>query len=746
MSYITENDRHYIENKYHRTDEAFDPFDRLNYHGYEYDASTGLDDAQMHAALEELFEQNRGTDHALAKARGFAFILDHARIDVSQNDWFFGLYNWARPLTKTFLSKWYTELFDTMPDVRELMHDYNASGTAELWLDTEHVVPYWVDILKLGFPGLLARVRNYHAQCTDLTPKKEAFYQAIETEYEAILRFLSRLAAYADAHPGTKSGRIAASLRTIRDGAPQSTFDALQTMYTYHALSEYVDCYQARSLGNGLDRSLYAFWKRDIESGTFTRDEIKGFLAYFLLQFSAVGNYWGQPFYLCGTDYDGKTDISEWTLDILEVYDSLDLYNPKIQVKINPDTNPKIIDKVLRMIRAGHTSFVFCCEPGIVKSLMSCYGVTEEEAKNVDISGCNEMHICGKEACMISALPNAAKAIEYVFNDGIDGVTGKRLGLATGDVAKMESFEAFYAAFLKQFAHILDTVIDAARRYEKHVGETNPSVLLSAAVESSLEKGVDAYAFGFKYPTSCLMLCSFATTVDSILAVKELVFEKKVTTLAVLKDALQHNWEGYEDLRRLALNARDKYGNANPRADLYAAALFRWFSVYVTGQKNSRGGVYKVGVPSTLHFIMQGKVTQATPDGRKMGEECSKNVAPVIGMERGGVTAMIHSALATEPWLFSEAYVLDVMLHPSAVSGEDGLEAMKGLIDTYMKHDGISIQFNIFSVEMLRDAQTHPEKYKNLQVRVSGWNVLWNDLSREDQEAYIKRAASLGAE
>ena len=450
MSYITENDRHYIENKYHR---------------------------------EELFEQNRGTDHALAKARGFAFILDHARIDVSQNDWFFGLYNWARPLTKTFLSKWYTELFDTMPDVRELMHDYNASGTAELWLDTEHVVPYWVDILKLGFPGLLARVRNYHAQCTDLTPKKEAFYQAIETEYEAILQFLSRLAAYADAHPGTKSGRIAASLRTIRDGAPQSTFDALQTMYTYHALSEYVDCYQARSLGNGLDRSLYAFWKRDIESGTFTRDEIKGFLAYFLLQFSAVGNYWGQPFYLCGTDYDGKTDISEWTLDILEVYDSLDLYNPKIQVKINPDTNPKIIDKVLRMIRAGHTSFVFCCEPGIVKSLMSCYGVTEEEAKNVDISGCNEMHIRGKESCMISALPNAAKAIEYVFNDGIDGVTGKRLGLATGDVAKMESFEAFYAAFLKQFAHILDTVMDAARRYEKHVGETNPSVLLSAAVE-----------------------------------------------------------------------------------------------------------------------------------------------------------------------------------------------------------------------------------------------------------------------
>ena len=104
---------------------------------------------------------------------------------------------------------------------------------------------------------------------------------------------------------------------------------------------------------------------------------------------------------------------------------------------------------------------------------------------------------------------------------------------------------------------------------------------------------------------------------------------------------------------------------------------------------------------------------------------------------------MLRSALSTQPWLFSEAYVLDVMLHPSAVSGSDGLEAMKALVDTYMKNDGISIQFNVFSPEMLLDAQENPAKYKNLQVRVSGWNVLWNDLSREEQDAYIRRASSL---
>jgi formate C-acetyltransferase len=345
---------------------------------------------------------------------------------------------------------------------------------------------------------------------------------------------------------------------------------------------------------------------------------------------------------------------------------------------------------------------------------------------------------------MISALPNAAKAITYVFFDGIDTVTGKQIGLKTGDVGEMKSFDDFYAAFIAQFTNILDNILYAARKYERFVNVTNPSVMFSATIESSLKKGVDAYGYGMKYPTSSMLLCSFATTVDSILAVKELVFETKRTSLAELRDALAANWEGYEDLRYAALHAKKKYGSGNPEADLMASSLCHWFSMHVGGQPNSRGSVYKVGVPSTRHFITQGKKTEATPDGRKMGEECSKNVAPVVGMERGGVTAMMRSALQLSPWTFSEAFVLDMMLHPSAVAGEDGLKAMKALIDTYMKNDGISIQFNIFSEQMLRDAQENPDKYQNLQVRVSGWNVLWNNMSREEQDAYIQRAASIG--
>ncbi len=745
MKHITDTDRIYIENKYHSNNEEFNSLNRFAYHGGEYDESTGLDDAEMTDGLSALYEETKHLCHAEAKAEGFAFVLDNGRIDVSHNDYFFNFYNRDWPLNIPFVSKWRDEVFDSMPDVKEIISDYSKSSTGRLILDTDHVVPNWIDIMELGFPGLLERSQQYRKKLSDereLSKEEEAFFESIKIEYEAIIRLVSRIRDYALMHRCDKTDLIEKSLKNIAEGAPKNTFEALLLMYTYFTCAECVDQYQVRSLGNGLDRTLYKFYKNDIENGVFTKDEIKTFLAYFMLQFSAMGNYWGQPFYLCGTDFDNATDISELTLTILEVYEELGLYNPKIQIKIDYDTNPKIIRKVLELIRAGQTSFVFCCIPGMIKSLMSCYGVTEEEARNCDISGCNEMHIRGGEACMISGYPNMAKAVVYMMTNGVDTITGKQIGVKTGDIESFNSFDEVYNAFMKQFKNIVDTMIQTASRYDKYVGVITPSIMLSATIPSALEKAVDAYAFGVKYPTSTLFLVSFATAVDSLLAIKELVFEEKVTTLGELKEAILNNWEGYNELRIKALNAKHKYGNDDKVADSLASTLYKWYSIYLTGQKNGRGGVYKAGVPSTLHFLYYGDGTEATPDGRKMGEECSKNVAPVIGMERRGILPMIRSAMKLDPTLFSEAFVIDAMLHPSAVSGEDGLNALEGILMNYMNNDGISIQFNIFSPEMLIDAQKNPDKYKNLQVRVSGWNVLWNNMSKKEQDAYIIRSKS----
>lgn len=311
-------------------------------------------------------------------------------------------------------------------------------------------------------------------------------------------------------------------------------------------------------------------------------------------------------------------------------------------------------------------------------------------------------------------------------------------------MTSFSSFDEFYDAFLKQMANIVDVCIDIANSREKYVGDINPSVLLSAITPNSLETMKDAYAFGVKYPTSALLLCSFASAVDSLLAVKELVYDSKQVSMEELKKALENNWDGYECLRKKAVNIKHRYGNGDDEADELAAEFFKWFSTYVNGRPNSRGGVFKTGVPSTMEFAMQGKVTEATPDGRRMGEELSRNIAPVAGAERKGITGTLRSAMRLETHLFCEACVVDMMLHPSAAQGEEGLVAMKALIKTFMNNDGMSIQFNIFDADTLRDAQKHPEKYGDLQVRITGWNALWNHMSEEQQEAYIVRAETLG--
>ena len=746
MKYICDADREFIENKYHNTKEPFDPHHKFRYHGTVSEYSEGLDDAQMRTEMDRLYETGKGRDRALVKAEAFAFVLDHAKINVSENDYFPCIYNWGRPLEAPLINRWSDELFAGIDGLNEQIRTYRKSGTADMWLDTAHVVPDWRDILELGFTGMLDRVKKYRAHFKAegaLDEKEDAFFASMEIEYEAILRLIDRMIVYANGHKNEKTALTVSALDGIRHRPPENTLEVLMLMYIYFMCSESIDNYQVRSMGNGFDRALYPYWLRDIENGVFSRDEIKSFIAYFFMQFSAIGNYWGQPLYLCSTDYGAKKDISELTLDILDVFDSLDIYNPKIQIKVDEETPDTVLKKALDIVRRGKSSFVFCCVPGTVRALMGCYGTTYEEARDCDISGCNEMHVRADEANMISGILNVSKAISYVFDNGYDEIYGKQIGIKTGDVTKFQTFDEFYSAVIAQLTHLIDEAIGMARKYEHYVAEVNPSVMLSATMKRALEKKVDAYAFGVKYPTSSILYNAYATTVDSILAIKELVFDKKEATLADFKEALDRNWEGYEWLRQKALRAEHKYGINDSEADIYARALHTWLSVYITGQKNSRGGVYKTGAPSTLHFIKQGKTTKATPDGRKMGEELSKNSAPVIGMERRGVTAMINSALKTVPSLNSEAYVRDVMLHPSAVSGDDGLFAMCELVRSYMRRDGVSIQFNVFNSQMLRDAQKNPEKYKNLQVRISGWSILWNDLSPEEQEAYIIRAEGL---
>jgi len=317
------------------------------------------------------------------------------------------------------------------------------------------------------------------------------------------------------------------------------------------------------------------------------------------------------------------------------------------------------------------------------------------------------------------------------------------VGIKTGEISEMKTFEDFYFAFLKQWEYLIEQSMKITNDAERFLAFVNPSSMYSATIETSLKNGRDGYGGGVKFNNNAMLNCGFASAVDSLLTVKEFVFDKKEITLAELSEVLRNNWEGYEILRAKVKKSPHKYGNNDMVADTYASAMSSYFANKVNNVPNSRGGVYKAIFHSARAFVIQGEKTGALPDGRLAGEELSKNASAVPGMDKKGVTALVESATKLIPSDYHESFNVDVMLHPSTVDGENGYNVFKGILMTYLKKGGQSIQFNIFNIETLRDAQKNPEKYKNLQVRVCGWNTLWNNMSKKEQDAYILRAENI---
>lgn len=738
-------DRDYIENKFHKKSEPFDPYQRMAYHGYDFDPSTGLDDTGLSEGLLRLETEITDLPHPVAKALVVKYVLEHTRIDVNEHDMFVGFYSVNRWPNRITINRWNEEILADMPDVKAVMRDLNDSGAVGMWPDFDHVVPDWDAVLRLGFAGLRDRAVKYkamHQKNGTLDEEKRAVFDGIAITYGAVLDILERFYQLAKARNTDRTNMVAQCLAHIRDGAPQNIYEAMQTIFIYFMVSECFDCYQVRSLGNGLDQTLYRFYQSDLESGTFTRAEIKELLAYFFMQWSAIGNYWGQPFYMGGTDEQGNTKYNDLSFAILEVYDEIGIYNPKIQLKINRNTPEPLLYKVFDMVRRGKSCFVFCCEPGMMKAVMS-YGASYEEAREMDIRGCYETGVRAAEVSTATGYINALKPVEYVFSNGFDTILQKQFGVQTGEPEQLTTFDDFYHAVLKQWEYLIELSIQTSCAFEPYLGYMNPSNMYTATIEGSLKAGRDAYQNGVKFNNSALLNCGFASLVDAVMAVKEFVYDKKMLRLTDMKTALERNWAGYEEIHTKICKSRHKYGNGDPQADMYAEAMAAFFAMKVNQRPNARGGVYKAIMHSAMMFVWQGEKTGATPDGRYAGDEISKNASPSVGMDKNGVTALINSAVRLRPYTYPESFCLDVMLHPSAVSGAEGLAVMKALLFTYMDNGGMSMQMNVFDAETLRDAQKHPEKYQNLQVRVCGWNVLWNHLSKAEQDAYILRAETI---
>jgi len=744
MKYIKDMHYEYIINKYHDTSKPYNGLnDRFKRYDDIFDSQSGMDGEEIKKNLIINDEKIKDLPHPVRKASAFEYILKNTRISCDSRDIFPAINMTDRPLNDTIIRKWQKEVFENLiPETEKKRCYYETSGIATIWPDYDHSVPYWDRILSLGFAGLLEESMTAKSKLSkrkELTQDEEAFFDGIEITYNAIIEFIGRLYELADKTSGSK--RMANALKNIQHNPPKTFYEALLVNYLYFMLSEHIEGLQVRSSSN-FDRLYYPFYVNDLKKGV-TEDEIRKDLAYFFMQFIAIGNYWQQPVFLGGCKTDESTEINELSYLFLDVYDKMNVFNPKIQIKVASSTPKDFILKALDMIRRGHNSIVFVSDNTMRTALMK-KGRTKDEARLCNIKGCYEYSVQGSMDIGMNYV-NLIKPLEYAMHEGCDGVNGEFAGLKSPSVDKYNSFEDFYSEYKNQLSYVIDNVIEIVNGFEGYMSYINPQSMLSATYPSCIESGKDALCGGAVSNGSEIAFGFLADISDSLTAIKKYVFDNKEISFTELKNILDNNFEGNEKLRRKLLNDTDKYGNNKDLPDYFAKDISDFVVSTLSGRPNSpqRGGEWGCGFHVARMSYTQGDVTASTPNGRLLGEELSKNVSASMGQNREGATAAILSATKIDATAFTSDACLDLGLLPSAVSGDDGLEAMYGLLQAFVKRNGHAMHINVFNADTLRAAQKNPDKYKDLQIRVCGWNVLWNNISKKEQDGFIKQAESL---
>ena len=571
------------------------------------------------------------------------------------------------------------------------------------------------------------------------TDEEEDFFEGIKITYEAVIEFIGRLESEARSTVGSE--RMAEAFKNLKTQPPKSFYEALLLSYVYFMISEHIDNLQVRSL-SGFDRTFYPLYESDLKRGVSV-ETIRTDLAYYFLQFTAIGNYWNQPVYLGGENEDGASIINELSYLFLDVYDKMGIYNPKIQIKAAESTPKDFLCKALDMIRRGKNSIVFVSDHTIREALKRV-GVSPEAARLCNITGCYEYSpIEAYSAGMNYA--NLMKPLEYALHKGCDGVTGVFCGSESPSLDYYDSFDKLLSEYKRQLLSIIDQTIGVVNAFEDYLYVINPLSLLSATFSSCILKGKDAIGGGSIQNGSIIVFGALADISDSLTMIKKYVYDRREISLPDLVKILDSNYEGKEALRRKLLSDREKYGNNKDLPDSIATEIVEFLTKNICHRKNSkiRGGEWNLGFHVARQSYVHGKKTAASANGRSLGEELSKNVSATLGQSRDGATAAILSATKLDATSFTCDACLDLGLHPSTVKGETGLVAMYNLLLSFIRLKGHALHINVFDADTLRDAQKNPEKYEDLQIRISGWNALWNSIKKEEQDGFIRQAEGL---
>jgi trans-4-hydroxy-L-proline dehydratase len=638
--------------------------------------------------------------------------------------------------------------------------DLNGLGVGNCAAVPGHLIPDYLKVLRVGWQGLRHEAQGVLDRLGS-SPEQRVLARAIVICADAVLRFGERYAAEAEKLAAAeRNAERAAELREIARVCrktpwqpPESFPEALQALWTTHLLLMAAESYPGPGVSPGrVDQYLYPYYQASMAGG-MTREAAKEWLECWMVKHNYAYDYqgwtgtnqginssFGQLITLGGINADGSDASNELTYLFLEAIDDLALLEPKPNVRMHAKTPDRLLGRLVEMLSHSQGSpFLINFDEASMAGLR-WEGLPEELLWDYAPVGCleNTLQGCDRSGTVDVNL-NLAKAVELALNDGRDLATGKQIGPKTGDPLSFVSYEQFTAAFEAQLGHLVEWIVRVNNMADAGRGRWEPVPYLSALVDGCLENGRDANAGGARYSFLTVEGIALATAADSLAAVKKLVYEDRSVSMAQLLEALAANFEGHDGLRQMLVHKAPKYGNDDPYADAIAGGISRFWTEAAFRHVSPTGKRYRAGYLSWNYWIAYAPATAATPDGRRRGQYLSNAVCPVNGADRRGPTSVIksvgHLGLASAPNGASHT----MSFSPSLLRTAEGRQKLMGLLRAYDRVGGTCLQINVIDAATLREAQTHPDEYRNLLVRVTGYNAYFSGLGKEIQDEIIAR-------
>jgi formate C-acetyltransferase len=570
---------------------------------------------------------------------------------------------------------------------------------------------------------------------------------------------------------------------------PAQTFwEAVQSLWLTHMLVMADENYPGPGDSFGrLDQYLYPLWEKSIGEGMapeFGKELLKCFWMHCNTAYDGMirtgGNQgitagYGQLFNISGMGAGGRDMSNDLTYILLDVIDEMSpILEPKPNVRLHRNSPERLLDRVVEMIASSQGSpFLLNFDERSMAGMMleakksgAEHLINAETVFDYASVGCLENTMAGNDRSgTVDANLNLLKAVELALTGGYDllpftdPLTGKtepakRWGADTGDATKFETWEQFWDAYAAQTRHIIHRIVDLYEQSESIRAKYAPTPYVSCLVNGCAQKGLDITEGGAELGYVTIEAVTYATAVDSLLAVKYLVYDEKACSMAELIQALRDNWEGHAVLQARAMHKAPKYGRDDDAADGLAHQVMElWTEETWKYKTRSTGRQFRPGMLSWNYWVADSFILPASPDGRPQGKFLSNALCPSNGADSNGPTANVNSigkalggkaADGRGDWeeylnLLPNGGSHTMTFNPSILRDPEHREKFKAFLKGYIENGGSALQINLVDADMLRDAQKHPENYRHLLVRVTGYNAYFTSIGRELQNEIIAR-------